>query len=209
MSIKTGGPQSAQQLQQDRIRKGQDRPDSGKQVMNKAIKLINSARTGGVSMTRNFIDQGNLDALMLAVMSERAEILEEALREQVQEVRNKNNKLKEANQIMAKARNAKKGSSGSKKTGMPSEVRDFFAKNNIPWGKGGSIDPNNNYSLKSGEWDLAIENMKGWTESLTSTSQLDMTKLQSTSGKFNQTFEMMSQFISKYYRSGDNIIKNI
>ena len=180
---------------------------SGQQMMKKTIRMINSA--AGAPMNSDFIDKTNLDALMLAIMSERAEILEEALREQVQEVRSKNNKLKQANQILAKARSAKKGSKESKKTGMPAEVRDFFAKNDIPWGSGGKIDPNGSYSLNSGEWDLAIENMKGWTESLTSTSQLDMTKLQSTSGKFNQTFEMMSQFISKYYRSGDNIIKNI
>ncbi|MCL6270566.1 hypothetical protein M3P05_11590 [Sansalvadorimonas sp. 2012CJ34-2] len=208
MSIQTGGPQSAQQIQQDRTLKGQDQPMSGQKMMKKTIKLINSA--AGAPMNQNFIDKTSLDALMLAIMSERAELLEETLREQVQEVRSKNNKLKNANQIMAKARAAKKGSKEEEDTEMPQEVKDFFAKNDIPWGDGGKkINPNETYKLNSGEWDLAIENMKGWTESLTSTSQLDMTKLQSTSGKFNQTFEMMSQFISKYYRSGDNIIKNI
>ena len=147
---------------------------------------------------------------MLAVMSERAELLEKTLRDQVQEVREKNNKLKEANSVMAKARAAKKGSGEEDKTEMPQDVKDFFAKNDISWGDGGSkIDPSSSYSLNASEWDLAIENMKGWSESLTSSSQLDMTKLQSTSGKSNQTFEMMSQFIAKYFRSGDSVIKNI
>ena len=148
---------------------------------------------------------------MLAVMSERAELLEETLREQVQEVRQKNDKLKNANSMMAKARAAKKGAKESVKTEMPPEVKTFFAENDIAWGEGGKqkMDPNSKQELNSTQWDLAIENMKGWSESLTSSSQLDMTKLQSTSGKFNQTFEMMSQFISKYYRSGDNLIKNI
>ena len=208
MSITTGGPKSAQQIQQDNIRKNAGRPMTGQQMMKKTIKMINSA--AGAPINQNFIDKASLDALMLAVMSERAELLEETLREQVQEVRSKNDKLKNANSMMAKARAAKKGSKEDKKTDMPKEVRDFFAANDIPWGDGGKkIDQNKTHKLNSTEWDLAIENMKGWSESLTSSSQLDMTKLQSTSGKFNQTFEMMSQFISKYYRSGDNIIKNI
>ena len=202
------GPKTAQQLQHDAMRKHQGGRMNGRQMMQKSVMLINSA--AGAPMNQNFLDKASLDALMLAVMSERAEILEETLREQVQEVRQKNNKLKDANKIMAKARAAKKGSSDKNKTGMPQDVKEFFAKNDIPWGSGGKqVNPGQNYSLSSTEWDLAIENMKGWTESLTSSSQLDMTKLQSTSGKFNQTFEMMSQFISKYYRSGDNIIKNI
>ncbi|MTI14148.1 hypothetical protein [Sansalvadorimonas verongulae] len=201
------GPKSAQQLQPDTTLKGGGQL-TGQQMMNKTVKLINSA--AGAPTNQNFLDNASLDALMLAVMSERAEILEETLREQVQEVRNKNDKLKQANSIMAKARAAKKDSKESRKTPMPQDVKDFFAENNISWGSGGEkIDPSQTHQLNAGQWDLAIENMKGWTESLTSSSQLDMTKLQSTSGKFNQTFEMMSQFVSKYYRSGDNVIKNI
>ncbi|WP_281646111.1 hypothetical protein [Parendozoicomonas sp. Alg238-R29] len=201
------GPKSAQQIRQDTVRENGGQM-TGQQMMKESVKMINSA--AGAPMSQDFIDKASIDALMLAVMSEKAEILEETLREQVQEVRTKNNKLKDANKIMAKARAAKKGSKESSKTEMPQEVKEFFAKNDISWGSGGGkIDPNQTHKLNSGEWDLAIENMKGWTESLTSSSQLDMTKLQSTSGKFNQTFEMMSQFISKYYRTGDNIIKNI
>lgn len=176
--------------------------------MSETVGLINSA--GATYISENLLKNADLDALMLAVMSERAELLEKTLRDQVQEVREKNNKLKEANSVMAKARAAKKGSGEEDKTEMPQDVKDFFAKNDISWGDGGSkIDPSSSYSLNASEWDLAIENMKGWSESLTSSSQLDMTKLQSTSGKSNQTFEMMSQFIAKYFRSGDSVIKNI
>jgi len=148
-----------------------------------------------------------LDALMLAIMTERSELLEAQLREQVDEIRGQNAQLKEANNVMAKARNDKKDATESKKTEMHQDVKNFFKDNDIPWGDKDSGEfPN---ELNSTQWDLAIENLKGWSESLTSTSQLKMTKLQSTSGKFNQTFEMLSQFISKYYRGGDSIIKNI
>ena len=207
----TGKLVSASQLnQQDQIAQAANnkRPLTGKQMMKKSVQLINQA--AGASKNVNFLSKASLDALMLAIMSERAEILEETLREQVQEVRKKNDKLKESNQILAKARAAKTGAKESVKTQMPDEVKKFFQDNDISWEKdGGKIDPNKTYQLNSAQWDLAIENMKGFTESLTSTSQLDMTKLQSTSGKFNQTFEMMSQFVAKYYRTGDNLIRNI
>lgn len=148
-----------------------------------------------------------LDALMLAIMTERAELLESQLREQVNDIRGKNAQLKEANNVMAKARNGKKDSTDTKKTVMDADIKNFFKENDIPWGDKNSGELPD--KLNGTQWDLAIENLKGWSESLTSTSQLAMTKLQSTSGKFNQTFEMLSQFISKYYRGGDSIIKNI
>ena len=202
---------SASQInQQDQMAQAANnkRSMNGQQMMKKSVQLINQA--AGASKNVNFLSVASLDALMLAIMSERAEILEETLREQVQEVRKKNDKLKESNQILAKARAAKSGSKESVKTQMPDEVKKFFHDNDIAWEKkGAKIDPNKTYNLNSAQWDLAIENMKGFTESLTSTSQLDMTKLQSTSGKFNQTFEMMSQFVAKYYRTADNLIKNI
>ena len=206
MSIQTGGAGPQQQIYQSELTQGQIQ--ERQEALPGIVRMINEA--AGAPTDKNFLDNASLDALMLAIMTDRAEMLESTLREQVNEVRTKNAKLKEANSMMAKARAASKGSSEDDETKMPKEVINFFASNNIPWGeKGGKIDPNSSHELNSSQWELAIENMKGWSESLTSSSQLDMTKLQSTSGKFNQTFEMMSQFISKYFRSGDSLIKNI
>lgn len=183
--------------------------NTGKPGWGQSAQLINQAAET-TSGQANFLETASLDALMLAIMSERAEILERTLRGQVQDVRAKNDKLKESNQMLAKARAAKSGSKEDRRTAMPQEVKVFFALNNISWDQGGGkINPDQDYNLNSVQWDLAIENMKGFTESLTSTSQLDMTKLQSTSGKFNQTFEMMSQFVAKYYRTADSLIRNI
>ena len=172
---------------------------SGDEMMKKTMGLIN--RAAGVSDNVNYLSDASIDALMLAIMSDRAELLENTLRTQVDQVRAKNDQLKEANEILASARGAKSNTGEEGRTAVPPEVAKFFDDNNIKW--------NGNATQNSSQWGLAIENLKGFSESLTSTSQLDMTKLQSTSGKFNQTFEMMSQFISKYYRSSDNIIKNI
>ncbi len=202
--VAAGSSQPGHNIQDvNNVKNRDNMPLTGQQMLKKTIRLINSA--AGAPLNKNFLDSASLDTLMIAIMSERAELLEDTLREQVQEVRSKNDKLKGANSIIAKARAAKKGSKESKETKVPQEVLDFFDANDIAWNE----DDTKEQSLNSGEWDLAIENLKGWSESLTSTSQLDMNKLQATSGRFNQTFETMSQFISKYYRTNNQIIRNI
>ncbi len=193
-----GGGIHGANASQPNINLNQSRSSSDFLLSQNAEQINSSANTG---------ERVPLDALMMAIMTERAELLEGQLREQVDEIRGKNSQLKDANNIMAKARNQKKDATEDDKTVMTDDIKNFFKANDIPWGdkKSGEMPT----ELNSTQWDLAIENLKGWSESLTSTSQLAMTKLQSASGKFNQTFEMLSQFISKYYRGGDSIIKNI
>ena len=172
---------------------------SGAPVLDKVIEEINTAVDTGEKLS--------LAALMMVVMVERAEILEGQLREEVEEIQGDNAELKNANNIMAKSRNAKKDASEDDKTAMPAEVSNFLKKHNIPWT---TKDDNDNTpgKLNSTQWDLAIENIKGWSESKNSGSQLKMTQVQSLSGKNNQTFDTLSQFITKGFRSSDGIIKN-
>ncbi|MCK5893903.1 MAG: hypothetical protein KAG53_05735 [Endozoicomonadaceae bacterium] len=172
---------------------------TGKEAMDESVTTINGA--GNNAKGGDWLSGVSLDTLMLSIMTDRAELLEGTLRTQVDQVRAKNDQLKEANEILASARGAKSNTGEEGRTAVPPEVAKFFDDNNIKW--------NGNATQNSSQWGLAIENLKGFSESLTSTSQLDMTKLQSTSGKFNQTFEMMSQFVSKYYRSSDSLIKNM
>ena len=135
--------------------------------------------------------QMTLDALMLAIMADRAELLDGQVRKQVNDVRAKNEILKKTNQMMALARKAKDGNATAAEKG---EISLFCAEHGISYG---------------GNWDTNIENLKGFSESMTSTSQLDMAQLQSTMGKYNQTFEQLSNFISKYASSIKSIVGNI
>ncbi len=57
--------------------------------------------------------------------------------------------------------------------------------------------------------ELQLSNLKDKAESLTSSSQLDMAQLQSTMGKYNNSFEMLSNFVSKYGSSIDSIVGNL
>lgn len=183
-----GVPSNASMMQPPKAMTAED------YLLDMNAQQINGAADNGMQIP--------LDALMSAVMMARAELLQDGLQGLVNEISSKNNELKELNEVMAKTRRAKRGSGdGSKKTAIPQEIKDYFWDKGIP-----GVDGDD---LNSAEWDLAIENLKGRSESLTSTSQLQMTKLQSLTGKHNQTYEMLSQFVSKYLRNTESLIKNI
>ena len=61
--------------------------------------------------------------------------------------------------------------------------------------------------------EATLESLKqsigSFTDSLTGNSQLEMTKLQSVMGKYNQSFEQLSNFLSKYQSSLDSITGNV
>ena len=158
----------------------------------------------------------SLDALVMSVLSARAEIIEVQLREQIESIQDKNAQLEEANNWLARAK-ASKARAG---TGGTSSFNERFPPadpdNNIPEGPsfqeywdslGAEHQGGDNHN--SADWDVNIEGLKAKIEALTSQSQLETTKLQQTINKYNQSFEMLSNFINKYYQSLGTVIQNL
>ena len=143
----------------------------------------------------------SLDALVMSVLSARAEIIEVQLRDQIQSIQEKNTALEEANTWLARAKNKKAdaGTSGSS---------TFNAEFQAYWG---SLDAERQEGTRhnSADWDVNVEGLKAKIEALTSQSQLETTKLQQTINKYNQSFEMLSNFINKYYQSLSTVIQNL
>ena len=79
MDLNVNGASSAQQVHQQQVDQHRH------QTLGVAVQMINQA--AGAPITQNFLDTASLDALMLAIMSDRAELLEGTLRTQVDEVR--------------------------------------------------------------------------------------------------------------------------
>ncbi len=151
----------------------------------------------------------SLDALVMSVLTQRAEIIEVQLREQIGSIQAKNKELEEANKWLTKAKEQKAnaGTSGN------SDFGDDFVSY---WNSlGAEFQSQDRDSGKAGlqhnsaDWDVNIEGLKGKIEALTSQSQLETTKLQQTINKYNQAFEMLSNFINKYYQSINTIIQNL
>ncbi|MDP0561056.1 MAG: hypothetical protein QS721_01455 [Candidatus Endonucleobacter sp. (ex Gigantidas childressi)] len=157
----------------------------------------------------------SLDALVMSILTQRAEILEVQLQGQIGDIQKKNEELEEANVWLtrAKEQKANAGTSGS----------TFFTPEFISYWKSLGAEHQTSTRLEihfvdpavaglyhnSGDWDVNIEGLKGKVEALTSQSQLETTKLQQTINKYNQSFDMLSNFINKYYQSIGTIIQNI
>ncbi|USE35288.1 hypothetical protein [Endozoicomonas sp. SCSIO W0465] len=146
----------------------------------------------------------SLDALIMGVLTARADILQTQLEEQIESINQKNDLLEEANSYLAKAKEKKAAAGTSGHSLMTQDMLDFWNKLGAGTDRSGNDDSHN-----SAEWDANIEHLKSKIESLTSQSQLQTTKLQQTINKYNQTFEMLSNFINKYFQSISTIIQNM
>ncbi|WBA83000.1 hypothetical protein [Endozoicomonas sp. GU-1] len=146
----------------------------------------------------------SLDALIMGVLTARADILQTQLEDQIESINQKNDLLEEANMYLAKAKEKKAAAGTSGTSMMTKDMVDFWKQMGAQTDRSGNDDSHN-----SAEWDANIEHLKSKIESLTSQSQLQTTKLQQTINKYNQTFEMLSNFINKYFQSISTIIQNM
>jgi hypothetical protein len=144
-----------------------------------------------------------LDTLMMRIQSERALMLDDQVRDQAQKIERKNDLLKQANMMLIDAR-LKKNEAGKGTSTMSAAMVAFYEQNGIQYDTKG-----NDYKHKKEEWDINIANLETFVDTLTSNSQLDMTRLQSIMGKYNQTFEMLSNFVKKYQSSVDSVTRNL
>ena len=143
----------------------------------------------------------SLDAMIMAVLTARADILQNQLEEQIESINQKNQTLESANTMLARAKELKADAGTSGTATMPQDMIDFWDS------LGAKYDDSDSHN--SAEWDVNIEGLKGKIEALTSQSQLETTKLQQTINKYNQTFEMLSNFMNKYFQSISTIIQNM
>ncbi|WP_448217981.1 hypothetical protein [Endozoicomonas sp. 2B-B] len=143
----------------------------------------------------------SLDALVMSVLTARAEIIEVQLRDQIQSIQDKNAQLEVANDWLAKAKAKKADAGTSGTTTFSQEYKDFWDS------LGAKYQSGNDHN--SADWEVNIEGLKTKIEALTSQSQLETTKLQQTINKYNQSFEMLSNFVNKYYQSLSTIIQNL
>ena len=144
----------------------------------------------------------SLDALIMSVLTARADILQTQLEEQIESINQKNDLLEEANAYLALAKEKKANAGTSGSSTITPQMKNFWEQMGASLHSGGN-------SFNSAEWEVNIQALKGKIESLTSQSQLETTKLQQTINKYNQTFEMLSNFINKYFQSLSTIIQNM
>ncbi|WP_461537746.1 hypothetical protein [Spongorhabdus nitratireducens] len=149
------------------------------------------------------LDNVDLQSLMMAVMVKRSSLLQNQLEGSIKGVQAKNATLDKANQMLARARE-KKNQAGSGSSKMDQDMVDFWKMMGAKTDGSGGDNKHN-----SAQWDVNIEGLKGKIESLSSSSQLDLTRLQSTMNKYNQAFEQVSNFTQKYFQSLNTLTANL
>ncbi|MDP0561006.1 MAG: hypothetical protein QS721_01200 [Candidatus Endonucleobacter sp. (ex Gigantidas childressi)] len=151
----------------------------------------------------------SLDALVTAILSERAEIIEIQLREQIASIQQKNKELETANVWLTRAKEQKANAGTSGNSLFSNEFRSYWESLGAEYQRTNRTGTLDGLSHNSADWDVDIEGLKAKIEALTSQSQLETTKLQQTINKYNQSFEMLSNFINKYYQSLNAVIQNL
>ena len=107
----------------------------------------------------------SLDALVMSVLTARAEIIEVQLRDQIQSIQDKNAQLEVANDWLARAKGKKAEAGTSGNSTFDQEFKDFWDSLGAEYQTG---DDHN-----SADWDVNIEGLKSKIEALTSQSQLE------------------------------------
>jgi len=180
----------------------------------------------GGNMTVQQVTGGlDLEAFMMTVQAERANNLEAQLAMQVEEVKQRQDEIAKLTQLLAELRALRPGGNDSGKYGaLGSTPADSEAmvkrleeagvsilrdRDDSVTGATNRKDANDKYDAKQVYFDKWIEELKGKIDSLNSTSQLDMIRLQSLSNKRNEAFDQLSNIMQKLSKARETAIGNM
>jgi hypothetical protein len=175
------------------------------------IGAVDSINTGLVS--------GDLESVMLTMLSNRSDTLYSAAAGQISDMQKQNEEIANIQNALTELRN--NAPKEDKKWAnydveLSPETKAILTKygvenieddtNTNNEGQNGKIVSN---LSKDGAHAAALETLKSSIDKLSSSSQLDMIKLQSLINKNNQTTEMMTNLVQKFGATMDKIIGNI
>jgi len=170
-----------------------------------------------VNAQSRFGASSNIPELIMAVQIERANVLENQIKDQIGDMQKRNEWLKTANAHLATLRTNRPNDTSAlgnyypaSKPGEPSkkdtaeDAKKWMDANGVKIENTGSDSRGN-----QGEFDAAINNLKSSIDSVNSQSQMDMVRLQGLMDKRNQAFDMLTNNLSKFSKSMDSVIGNM
>ncbi|UKS28534.1 hypothetical protein LOZ80_06270 [Paenibacillus sp. HWE-109] len=171
--------------------------DSVKQAIGQGA--TNNAAVAGVGGTTAVnVSNMDLEAAMQAVQSNRAALLETQLKEQMDSIKKRNEDIAGLNDTLAKVIALQSGNApytlaADLKTKLQQAGAKYASK----------------ATLTADELKVTIDEIKGKIDSLNSSQQMDMLRMQSLSNKRNEAFETMTNFIKKMQESRSSNIGNM
>lgn len=163
------------------------------------------------------LESMDIESAILAVQSDRVNNLDAQLQDQVKEVAKRNQKISDLNKLMNELRTNRPPDKATDEKEISADLydkliaagcspkdskgNDLVKKISHPSGgvtvKGSVQDNKDTYSLAQSTFDAWNETLKTSIDSLSSTQQMDMLRLQSLSNKRNEAFEVMSSAVKK------------
>lgn len=132
------------------------------------------------------ISSMDIETAMMMLQAERARILEEQMKEQMNEVREGQQRMAELQGKLAVAR---------------AELAEFRRAGNE------SLDEETKEKIEGLEMEIA--QLEANVHTLSNTQQMDMLRLQSLSNKRNEAFDVMTNFVKRMQDSRTSIISNM
>lgn len=145
------------------------------------------------------IQSMDIETALLMVQSNRANLLETQLRDQINEVTKRNELLAELNKLINSLVSEKHQSKVSYT--LDQTTTDSLKEYGI------LSESKQSYSLH--EIDTMITTLKARVDNASNSQQMDMLRLQSLSNKRNEAFDIMTNFVKKMQDSRSSIIGNM
>lgn len=189
---------------------------------------VPSSTIGGIAPA-NF-QAVDLETLMMMVQSQRANLLESQLKEQISNVQKNNEQISQYNTAMAALNGVKNvfggdssattkihetgdkkkgGNSASRLNEVTAIAKEALEGAGFESGMKELGDVQISTSSTMGQVDSAIQALKAKIDSLGNSQQMDMLRLQSLSNKRNEAFETMTNFVKKMQDARNSIIGNM
>ena len=145
----------------------------------------------------------DLETALQAVQSQRASLLEDQLKTQLNDVSARNNRISELNEALGNMRGLSGSLGDDANAKINEEDKDKYESIASKYGIDTSTITN------KGELDKAIENVKSLIDGESNSQQMDMLRLQSLSNKRNEAFDLMTNFVKKMQENRSSIISNM
>ncbi|MDF2096111.1 hypothetical protein [Aquibaculum arenosum] len=184
--------------------------------------------TGGLSSTSgglSGIGDGDLSGMdletaLMMVQAQRAQLLDDQLRQQAQEVQARNeqvSRLQDLHDALSNARDGLNDGSAGAEGHVSLDARIDPDDPNSPTyaelfeaaGFTDDGDTNDDGNLDAEELSSAIETVRGAIDSERSQHHMDMLRLQSQDNKRNEAYDLMNDYIKKMQDNRANIINNM
>jgi hypothetical protein len=162
----------------------------------------------------------DLETAMMAIQSQRANLLEGQLKTQMEGIQGRNDEIGKLNKLIGDLKAMRPGGTDPQKWGNLGTTEangDAMYKRleeagvNIPKEGDDRVDKpgTGTYDARQSTFDKWAEELKGKIDGLNSSQQMDMLRMQSLTNKRNEAFDLMTNFIKKMQDSRSSILGNM